>query len=210
MYVQSEIPRRFQWKFIAVLTWNNTISMFVYIKDAPKILRRNAETQVCILFSAPWLPGKVHPGFIFSGACSLSQSEDPGRCFTNVSRALQNILWNFVYCRNRTSYANFKLTLCTCAQSMALGTRTKFQLEIITINVISSIIYFRETVWRARETLVKQPPGLISWVMCGVADTRNVTSYCTSGIDAVICRTRQSYINRRGCRPVLPLKNKWL
>ena len=33
-----------------------------------------------------------------------------------------------------------------CAQSMALGTRTKFQLEILTINVISGIVYFREII----------------------------------------------------------------
>ena len=70
----------------------------------------------------------------------------PGVCFTNVSRALQDILLKFVYCRNRSSYENFKLKLCTCAQSMALGTRTKFQLEILTINVISIIVYFREII----------------------------------------------------------------
>ena len=68
----------------------------------------------------------------------------PGGCFTNVSQALQDILSKFVYCRNRTSYENFKLKLCTRAQSPALGTRTKFQLEILTINVISGMVYFRE------------------------------------------------------------------
>ena len=31
-----------------------------------------------------------------------------------------------------------------CAQSHALGTRIKFQLEILSINVISGIVYFRE------------------------------------------------------------------
>ena len=65
---------------------------------------------------------------------------DPGSCFTNVLRALQNILSKFVYCRNHTSYENFKLKLCMCAQSHALG--TKFQLEILTVNVISGIWYF--------------------------------------------------------------------
>ena len=74
---------------------------------------------------------------------------DPGGRFTNVSQALQNILSKFVYCRNHTFYENFKLKLCMCAQSkcaqsLALGTRTKFQLEILTINVISDIVYFRE------------------------------------------------------------------
>ena len=49
-------------------------------------------------------------------------------CFTNVSRALQNILLKFVCCRNHTSYQNFKLKLCACAKSHALGTRTQIQL----------------------------------------------------------------------------------
>ena len=80
---------------------------------------------------------------------------DTGGCFTNISRALQNILSKFVYRRNRTSYENFKLKLCMCAQSHALGTHTKFRLEILSLNVISSIVDFREK----RETLVKQPPG---------------------------------------------------
>ena len=39
---------------------------------------------------------------------------------------------------------------------MALGTRTKFQLEILTINVISSSVYFREIIlessWNVSET----------------------------------------------------------
>ena len=61
--------------------------------------------------------------------------------FTNVSRAFRDILLKFVYCRKRSSYENSKLKLCTCAQ-----TRTKFQLEILTINVISSIVYFREII----------------------------------------------------------------
>ena len=56
-------------------------------------------------------------------------------CFTNVSRALQNILYKFVYCKNRTYYESFTLKLCTCAQPHAFGTHTKFQLEILTINV---------------------------------------------------------------------------
>ena len=63
-------------------------------------------------------------------------------CFTNVSWALQNILSKFVYRRNRTTYENFKPKFCTCTQSHALGTRTKFQLEILIINVISAIVYF--------------------------------------------------------------------
>ena len=55
-------------------------------------------------------------------------------------------LSKFVYCRNTTCDENFKLKLCMCAQSHALGTRTKFQLEILTINVISDIVYFYEII----------------------------------------------------------------
>ena len=88
---------------------------------------------------------------------SSSPSKHPG-CQGIVSRALQNILSNFVYCRSRTSYANFKLTLCTCAQSHALGTCTKFQLEMFTINVISSIVYFREIVLESSWYVGETPP----------------------------------------------------
>ena len=59
----------------------------------------------------------------------------------------QDILSKFVYCINHTSDENFKLKLCMCAQSMALGTHTKkFQLEILTVNVIFGIVYFREII----------------------------------------------------------------
>ena len=64
-----------------------------------------------------------------------------GECFTSVSRTLQNIFSKFVYCRNHTFYENFKLNHWLCAQSHALGTRTKFQLEILTINMISGTVW---------------------------------------------------------------------
>ena len=70
----------------------------------------------------------------------------PGGCFTKVSRALQDILSKFLYYRNRTFDENFKLKLCTWAQSYALGTHTKFQLKIFTINVITGIVYFHEII----------------------------------------------------------------
>ena len=80
-------------------------------------------------------------------------------CFTNVSRALQNILSKFVYCRNRTSYEGFKLKLCTCVQSHALGTCVKFQLEIPTMHVLPGIVYFRDIIsessWNVGETIPK-------------------------------------------------------
>ena len=73
-------------------------------------------------------------------------------CFTNVSRALQKIFSRILYITKIVLfYENFKLKLCTCARSHVLGTRTEFQLEIISICVISGIVYFREIIlvsWR--------------------------------------------------------------
>ena len=81
-----------------------------------------------------------------------------GGCFTNVSRALQNILSKFVCCRNRGSCEHFKLKLCLCAQSHALGTCTKFQLEILTINVITAILYFREIILESSRNVSETTP----------------------------------------------------
>ena len=93
---------------------------------------------------------------VFGGLMPIC--EGSGGCFTNVSRALQNILSKFVCCRNRTSYEHFKLKLCSCAQSDALGTRTKFQLEILTINVITGIVYFRETILESSRNVSETTP----------------------------------------------------
>ena len=55
--------------------------------------------------------------------------------FTNVSQALQSNLTNIYNARNHSYGENFKLKHCTYAQSMALGTRTKVQLEIPIRNI---------------------------------------------------------------------------
>ena len=91
----------------------------------------------------------------------------PGGCFTNVSRALQNILSKFVYCGNTTCDENFKLKLCTCAQSHALGTRTKFQLEIHTVNVISGVVYFREIILESSRNVSEITPWCHSFSYLG-------------------------------------------
>ena len=63
-------------------------------------------------------------------------------------------------CRNRTSYENFQLKLCSCAQSHALGTRTKFQFEIMTLNVITCIVYFLEIILESSRNVSETTPGL--------------------------------------------------
>ena len=52
---------------------------------------------------------------------------------------------NNVAADNIFSYQNYKLRLCTCAKN----TRTKCQIEILTIEVISGIVYFCEIVSRS-------------------------------------------------------------
>ena len=41
---------------------------------------------------------------------------------------------------------------------MALGTRTKFQLEILTINVISGIIYFHKIILEGSRNISETTP----------------------------------------------------
>ena len=92
----------------------------------------------------------------------------PGGCFTNVSRALQNFFSKFVCCRNRTSYEHFKLRLCSCAKSHALGTRTKIHLEILTINVITDIVYFRDIILESSQNVSETTPWLLRFTRyCG-------------------------------------------
>ena len=108
--------------------------------------------------------------------------QGPGRRFTYVLQAPQNILSKCVYCRNHTIHGeNFKLKLCTCAESHALGTSTKFQLGILTMNVISGIVYFceilLESLWNVSETIPRQSRKIclqklqhhhsdITWMLC--------------------------------------------
>ena len=45
-----------------------------------------------------------------------------------------------------------------CAQSLALGTRTNFQIEILTINVISGVVYFRENILGSSRNVSETTP----------------------------------------------------
>ena len=74
--------------------------------------------------------------------------------FTNVSQALQSNLTNIYNARNHSYGENFKLKQCTCSQSMALGTRTKVQLEIPIRNIIQK---FRETILESSRNVSDTP-----------------------------------------------------
>ena len=86
----------------------------------------------------------------------------PGKCFTDVLWAPQVILMKNVYCRYHTSYENFKLKICACVQSHALGTRTTFHLHWNPYHKCDfwHCIFSQNYHWRAHETLVKHSPGV--------------------------------------------------
>ena len=102
-------------------------------------------------------------------------------CFTNVSRALQKNLAKIYNARNHIYSENFKLKLCTCAQSMGLGTRTKFQLEILIRSTISAIQKFREIILESSrnvsETTPWPPTGCVAGCVIGWSKNRSGSSH---------------------------------
>ena len=56
---------------------------------------------------------------------------------------------------------NFKLKFCACAQSMALGTRTKFQLEMLIGSAISATHKFRENILESSRNVSETTPGVL-------------------------------------------------
>ena len=107
------------------------------------------DTMVCpvCLDMFLWADCLISPAYmcIWSISNSSNSFRWSGDCFTNVSWALQHILSKFVYCRNPTSYESFKVKL--------LGTRTKFQVEILTINMISGIEIISESSQNVSKTI---------------------------------------------------------
>ena len=89
---------------------------------------------------------------------SLPNPLKPGGCFSNVSQALKNNLSKIQNIRNHIYGDNFKLKLCACAQSIALGTRTKFQLEIRITIPISTIHKFWENILESPQNVSETPP----------------------------------------------------
>ena len=135
--------------------------MIIGLQDTAASRYSITVTKRIALFSGVWQFIWLYMSWIWL-SCRMSMFTHPWRAwgwFTNVSRALycDNILSKFVYYRNRTSYVKSKLKLCACAQSHALGASTNIQLEILTINMISGIVYFRDIILESPFSLVKQP-----------------------------------------------------
>ena len=170
--------------FFSFLYDSIIISRFVFIfhfrLSIPKLPKRNSSQNLTIdlLFSCNYPQAFISIELeafkshlltlwwpcLFSDMCLsdplMGRFSDLRGVFTNVSQALQNILSKFVYCRNRTSYKNFKRKIRVCAQSHALGTHAKFQLGILTINVVSGIVYFSRVYFKElAKCSWNTPPG---------------------------------------------------
>ena len=91
-----------------------------------------------------------------------------------------------------------------CAQNYALGTHTKFQLGIRNANVISGQRLF----WRARETLVKQPPATSPRVQ-SVKPSREITTGLCQFADSNGDGSSQVIRNRINMRPVKRYEGLW-
>ena len=61
-----------------------------------------------------------------------------------------------------TPEITFMVKLCMCAQSKALGTRTKFQLEILIISIICVIHKFREKFLGSSRNVSETAPRCVS------------------------------------------------
>ena len=68
------------------------------------------------------------------------------------------ISWKIHNARNHIYVENVKLKICMCAQSMALGTHTKFQLEILIISTISAIHKSQEKILESLWNVSETPP----------------------------------------------------
>ena len=85
-----------------------------------------------------------------------------GRCFTNDWWALQNILSKFLYYRYHTSDENFKSNFVRVPKAMLWAHVQSFGLKFSPSMWFLALYIFVRLFWRARKTLVKQPPGFFN------------------------------------------------
>ena len=80
------------------------------------------------------------PGGVLLMFCELSKIFSQSLCIAEIMILVRISSWN--------------------TESMALGTRTKFQLEILAVNVISGIVYFHKIILESLWNVCETPPGL--------------------------------------------------
>ena len=118
--------------------WNYSILIQTLLQYVLRDPTDNKSTFVQVIMVIAWRQAGTKPWW-----------SEPEGCFTNVSQALQN---NLIYGENS------KLKLCACAQSMALGTCTKFKLEILIRSTISAIHNFRENILGSSRNVSETTP----------------------------------------------------
>ena len=99
----------------------------------------------------------------------------PRNRFTNILWALQNNLTKIHNARNQIYGENFKLKICTCAQTMALGTRAKFQLDILTGSTLSATHKFWENILESLQNVSETTPKVF-WKMPASAPVASFTN----------------------------------
>ena len=112
------------WQWCNIMN-SNLMNWHVYIRLGLKVY--NELWIICHLWGHLWAGFAIYQRMSHAEVCRFLAS---GSCFTNDSQALQNNVAEIYNARNNIYAENFKLKLCTCSQSHALGTRTKFQLEL--------------------------------------------------------------------------------
>ena len=76
----------------------------------------------------------------------------------SLMQVLQNNLMKIYNATNYNYGENFKLKLCICVQSMALGTCTKLWLEILIRSMISDIHKFPENILESSLNIIETAP----------------------------------------------------
>ena len=140
------------WYMCKIWCWSCTCYSKYYIPKFGISKNKFLETQ------ASWVQ-ESHPPCHYMNCLSPFIPWTKGlfhECLVSSPRHSQE----FLYCRILTSYENLKLKLCTCSQSHALRTRTKFPLEILTINVIPGIVYFHEIILESLWNISKTTPNM--------------------------------------------------
>ena len=134
------------------------VSWHLYIESIPRVHWVPPARGVMMWTWLIWLLDQIE--FNSYQFCYIIEKQtcDSGGCFTNSSWALKNNLAKLYYARNHIYGENIKLKLCACAQSKALGTRTKFQLEILIRSMISAIHILWENIFKSSQNVSETNP----------------------------------------------------
>ena len=109
------------------------------------------------MFTLDWVHDLVFRPMYFNQHTSDSLHIQSGCGFIKVSRAIENNLAKIYNSRNHMYGENLKLKLCTCGQSMALGTRRTVSLEFSCEVRNLQYTNLERIFGRAGEALVKHP-----------------------------------------------------